>query len=603
LQQQVEGSRLRGLVAQAVITVLGVACLAAVIITNDAWLERHILPEFFQPRAEQQRAQMLVHGVLLALAVVLWAWVRPRVGRWAARKSARQIAADVLPTLLAVVLALVAGEFLLRNLPWFSTHQLPTQREPLRRRDPVTGWAYQEARVGRGVLGGRTIDYAFDGAGHRVRSAGEAVDYARPSVLFVGESIISGHGVAYDESLPARVGARLSLQPADLAVGGFATDQMYLRFKAEWPRYREPRAVVILFMPSLFHRNLEHDRPHLDPSLVWRPASDDWRLVQIARRLVPYRSDRELEDGFSMTRRALGAMVGMAREKGAVPLILVPELTPETAEEARIRGRVLAGLPYLKVAIDPAWHVAGNRHPDARADARLAEAVAAYIETHQVQDVAPRAGSPAADAYRLCRWSYGRFIPPSASGHPARGAGVGVGDGDGKGVGGVGGGPPGGGQQPGDHPADLRLVGAAGADHGLLDHRGGVLGHQQAGAGGHDHRHGPGVAQLQGRLGVAVHEGLLDRRLVRAVGGDDGLDPGEQAEQALGERQAVLRRDHPVGHVAEPRAVTDDHAPARAAQAGIQAQDSNGRRANRGVHRLFQRTCPNDEGVEMMNRG
>jgi hypothetical protein len=400
LQQRVEANRLGGLAAQVVVTALGWACLAVVFVTNDAWLERHILPEFFQPRAEQQRTQMVVHGVLIALTLILWIWVRPRVGRWAARKSGRELAADVLPTLIAVVLALIAGEFLLRHLPWFSTHQLPTQREPLRRRDPVTGWAYQEARVGRGVLGGRTIEYAFDAAGHRVRRAGEAVDYARPSVVFVGESIISGHGVAYDESIPARVGARLGLQPADLAVGGFATDQMYLRFTSEWPKYRRPRALVILFMPSLFHRNLEHDRPHLAPGLVWRPASDDWRLIQIARRLVPYRSDQELEDGVAVTRQALGAMVGRAREKGATPLILVPELTPETAEEARLRGRVLAGLPYLKVAIDPAWRVAGNRHPDARADARLAEAVAAYIETHQIHDTAPRTGSPAADTSR-----------------------------------------------------------------------------------------------------------------------------------------------------------------------------------------------------------
>jgi len=395
LLQRVEGNGVRGLVAQGVVTALALACLAAVLVTSDSWLERHILPEFFQPRAEQQRVQMIVHGVLLAVAVVLLVWVRPRAGRWAARKPGRELAADVLPTLIAVVLAIGVSEVLLRNLPWFSTHQLPTQREPLRRRDPVTGWTYQEARVGRGALGGRTIEYAFDAAGHRVRRAGEAVDYARPSILFLGESIVSGHGVTYDESIPARVGARLGLQPADLAVGGFATDQTYLRFKAEWPRYGEPRAVVILFMPSLFHRNLEHDRPHLGPGLAWRPASDDWRLVQIARRLVPYRTDRELDDGFAMTRQALGAMVDAAQRKGATPLILVPELTPETPEEARIRTRVLAGLPYLKVPIDPSWHVAGNRHPDARADAVLADAVATYIETHQAHAATPPA-EPAA---------------------------------------------------------------------------------------------------------------------------------------------------------------------------------------------------------------
>src|SRR6185295_11772247 len=124
-------------------------------------------------------------------------------------------------------------------------------------------------------------------------------------------------------------------------------DQMYLRWKDEWPRYRQPRAVVILFMPALFHRNLERDRPHLGPDLAWRPPSDDLRLLQIVGRLVPYRSDRDLAEATTMTRRALSEMVAAARARGAVPLILVPDLGPETPEEQAIGARVLAGLPHI----------------------------------------------------------------------------------------------------------------------------------------------------------------------------------------------------------------------------------------------------------------
>jgi hypothetical protein len=324
--------------------------------------------------------------------------VRPRVGRWAAARSPRELALDVLPSLVAAVLALVVSEALLHRLPWFSTHQLSTQSEPARRRDPVLGWAYPPDRVGRGALGGRTIEYAFDPQGHRVRAAGQRVDYGAPSIVFVGESVIGGHGVAYDETIPALVAARFGLQPANLAVGGYATDQMYLRLGPEWPRFREPRALVILFMPLLFHRNLEHDRPHLAPGLVWRPPSDDPRLVQIARRLVPYRSDREVADGVLMTHQALAAMVAMARASGAVPLIVAPQLTPQTDEERRINQRVLAGLPVLHVPVDPAWRLAGNRHPDARADATIAAAVAAYLENRGVRGAAvsgrPRAAAP-----------------------------------------------------------------------------------------------------------------------------------------------------------------------------------------------------------------
>jgi hypothetical protein len=385
----------QGVVAQAMVFVVSIILFILAIVLDERWLHRHFLPEFFQSRDEQLGWLMSARLALAAVGVLLIS-VRPRIGRWAAAKSGRELALSVLPTLLAVVLALGVSELLLRRLPWFADHQLPAQREPIRRADPVLGWTYAENRVGRGVLGGRMIEYVFDPAGHRVRKAGERVDYAAPSLLFVGESIICGHGVTYDESIPGRAGARLGLQSADLAVGGYATDQMYLRLRAEWPRYVQPRAVVILFMPSLFHRNLGRDRPHLDPSLRWRPPSDRSRLLQIVDRLVPYRTDRDVADGVLMTRRALAGMVAMARARGAVPLILVPEFAPETTEETRIRTRVLRGLPYLRVAVNPAWHLANNRHPDARADAVLADAVAAYIETHPAHAAAPPAAAPAA---------------------------------------------------------------------------------------------------------------------------------------------------------------------------------------------------------------
>ena len=144
-------------------------------------------------------------------------------------------------------------------------------------------------------------------------------------------------------------------------------------------------------MPLLFHRNLEHDRPHLEPGLVWRPASDDWRLLQIVRRLVPARSQGEIDAASLMTRQALAGIVAAARAKGAVPLVLVPQLTEETPEEAAIRERVVMGLPHILVPVDPTWRVANNRHPDARADAALADAVARYLETRLVHDPAPNA--------------------------------------------------------------------------------------------------------------------------------------------------------------------------------------------------------------------
>jgi hypothetical protein len=174
------------------------------------------------------------------------------------------------------------------------------------------------------------------------------------------------------------------VQSANLAVEGYATDQAYLRLKDEWPRFRRPVAVVALFMPSLFHRNLDTDRPHLAAGLAWRPEVEEWRLWEVARRLVPYKRDREIEAGVTMTREALADTVAMARRRGAVPLILVPQLTPETPTERALRRRILdePGLPYVLVTVDPSWRIPNNRHPDARAAQAIARVVAEYLKAN-----------------------------------------------------------------------------------------------------------------------------------------------------------------------------------------------------------------------------
>jgi hypothetical protein len=73
--------------------------------------------------------------------------------------------------------------------------------------------------------------------------------------------------------------------------------------------------------------------------------------------------------------------VRQARARGAAALILVPEFAPEQPGEAMIRRRVLdeAGLPYVRVSLDPRWRIAGDGHPDATADRAMAAAVLAAL--------------------------------------------------------------------------------------------------------------------------------------------------------------------------------------------------------------------------------
>src|SRR6185436_14490216 len=118
---------------------------------------------------------------------------------------------------------------------------------------------------------------------YRVRDAGHPVDVSRPAIVFTGESVMFGEGLTWEESVPGQVEARLGTRAAVLAVHGFGSDQAYLRLEAELARFQQPVAVVALFTTTLFGRNLDHRRPHLEPGLVWHAGVPEWRLQSLTR--------------------------------------------------------------------------------------------------------------------------------------------------------------------------------------------------------------------------------------------------------------------------------------------------------------------------------
>jgi hypothetical protein len=260
----------------------------------------------------------------------------------------------------------------------------PADEEPLRQPDPQLGWSFVRARTGHATVGGRDISYTIDSLGFRVRSGDMPVDPDRPAILFTGESIMAGFGLTWDESIPAEVGALLRTQSVNMAVFGYANDQAYLRLSSELPRFRRPVAVVSLFVPSLFVRNLDDDRPHVGPSLDWRPGISRWRLHALVNFLVPYHSGAEIERGIEATRAVLMATAGVAQAHQAVPLVVVPQFGPEGPVERMLRRRVLddARIAYVQVQLDPAWHLSGDSHPDPRAARAIATAIAMRLQQH-----------------------------------------------------------------------------------------------------------------------------------------------------------------------------------------------------------------------------
>jgi hypothetical protein len=355
----------------------GVALMVFGVIANHSWFDRHFVPSFFLTRLTMMRMALGVRVALVAFGVVLAIPVRLRLARIVSRVPPRVVLGNAARISLAIMLALGAGEVIARNV-----ERVLDREEPLRRFDARLGWSFVPSRAGHATIHGRQIEYAFDGAGYRVAHAGDSVDPDRPSVVFTGESVIVGHGLNWAETIPAQVESLTGIQSANIAVHGFAIDQAYMRLAAELPRFRQPIAVVSLFMPGLFDRNLDDNRPHLGPGLIWHPPQHSSLLFTLAEGAVPYRKVETIDRGVAVTREILQATVEMAQMRHATPIIVVPQFGQEDPSEAVLRHRVLdeAGLPYLLIELDPSWRSPGDMHPDARGAHAIAAAIAARLQ-------------------------------------------------------------------------------------------------------------------------------------------------------------------------------------------------------------------------------
>jgi len=189
-----------------------------------------------------------------------------------------------------------------------------------------------------------------------------------------------GEGLAWTESIPAQTGARLGVPAANIAVHGYSTDQIYLRMARELPSFRQPQAVVSIFMTELFGRNLDDDRPHLGQGLVWHPARRASRLAALAGLLVPYRREETVEEGIRNTREVLHATVMLAEARHAAALIVVPQFGREDEAQRALRERMLADVPQVVVPLDPDWRLPWDRHPNAHAAQVIAAAIAARLQ-------------------------------------------------------------------------------------------------------------------------------------------------------------------------------------------------------------------------------
>jgi hypothetical protein len=364
-------------IAEITVASIGIVSLASGLAANQQVLDRHFVPSFLFPRHWYVALETFVRLCMVIFGALLVFIARPHAGRLAGRAPAR-----ALQFVVAAALAVGVSEMALRHVHLGPAEWLMPNEEPRRQPDSRLGWTWVPARSGNKSVGGRVVNYAIDPAGYRVNHVDAPVDFERPSILFTGESVMFGEGLTWQESVPAQVSAMLSIQSANLAVHGYGNDQAYLRLQRELPHFRRPVAVVSLFMASLFGRNLDGNRPHLGPGLVWLPAEQRSRLGLLAKLLVPYRAGATIDRGVTMTHEVFCATGDLARARGATPLLVVVQFDDEGTAEETLQHRILDDtcMPHIVVKIDSSWRLPWDRHPDARASHAIAVAIAAKLQ-------------------------------------------------------------------------------------------------------------------------------------------------------------------------------------------------------------------------------
>lgn len=377
------GRSLIALMLEILIIFAALPLLAFAILADHAWLDAHMLPDIMV-RHWHTTWLNIERVFALAAGLTLFFILRPRLVRWTETSSIRSVLRDLILGTVAFGLALGVAEMAMRRLNWHYSAWVIGQ-EPLRRANRFLGWENVPAREGIDAFKGRMIRYDIDRSGHRVAKATSVLDPARPSILFVGESVMFGHRLEWPETVPGRVEAMTGLQSVNLAVNAYGVDQDYLHLASELPTFRRPLAIVMLFSPAMVEREFRANRPHLDAALHWHPPEEPWRLLQLMKVVFPFHTLSTIAYRLHTSRSVLIAADRLANSRNIPFLVLIPVFVPESVAERRIRDAVLdgSGIHSVVVALDPAWRLFRDGHPDFRGDEAMARAIVDELRRHK----------------------------------------------------------------------------------------------------------------------------------------------------------------------------------------------------------------------------
>lgn len=330
---------------------------------------------------------------------------RPRSAarRWRRRALAAGVAALV--TVTAGELAL-SGRKAFRPWPRFAPGEHPNELalSSFLQPDPDVGWSMRPSFEYRHVTSEYDVLYRSNAQGFR---AERPLSDGAQGVLLVGDSYTFGIGVALEETYGARLEARLGTPVHDLAMPGFALDQMVLQVERALATLAPELVVVGLCDADLARSQTAYSIPNglnkpafrLEGGRLEPRTADDrssapihflehrsrlWMALRQVLRHLGYR--HPVGEWWTLNEALLERLRADCAAAG-VPLVLVYVPTPECRPFPTLaRWAARAGVPLVDLAEDMRG-VEGlfwpeDRHFTPAGHARAAERLGQRIEEH-----------------------------------------------------------------------------------------------------------------------------------------------------------------------------------------------------------------------------
>jgi hypothetical protein len=369
--------------AEALVAGAGVLFVTWALAADDAWFELHLMRFYCVTSpgvlARAHVARAIAGGIGLALVFV----VRPRVGRRAERRPLRAGASFALRIAVAIALAFVAADGVLRAVRAIRPPGPP----------PPLVLAHRSRESAIVDTAGTPVHYAINRDGIRTRTIDDEIDPDARSIVFSGESVVLGYGLDYDETIPARVGRDLGLQPVNLGVSGSGNDEALSRLREHLPRLAHPACVVTFVVWNLIYRNVSDHRARLvldrDGALVLAPPGSGW--LHDSPLVAALGSIYHDADAIAVTRAVLRETDDLVRARGARSIFVFTQCgearcvpAPDGGPSSLV-GRIRDGLALeaIDVELDPARVQRGDIHP-------TAEGATAFVDA--IDDAVRRAG-------------------------------------------------------------------------------------------------------------------------------------------------------------------------------------------------------------------